>query len=291
MKAQLLWEHSGELLEGPIWDEESKQLVFVDIKQQQLLFLEPETRQIKKFPFSHPVTSVGKVNGQEWLISTGNELVIFDTKREQSRKIAAIPAKKWMRFNDGKCDPFGRYWIGSMCEGNETEVASLYVLSDKNNLIEARVGMTISNGLAWNEELSLMYFIDTPTQKVFAQTFNQETVSLREAESVIDLSSEKGYPDGMTIDASGDLWISMWGGGTVLCVNPQKGEVIDRIEVEADQVTSCTFGGPNYDTLFITTARIGLSDESLMEKPLAGSVFLCEMPVKGKPLNKVSVGV
>ncbi|KGA99038.1 hypothetical protein AJ85_15035 [Alkalihalobacillus alcalophilus ATCC 27647 = CGMCC 1.3604] len=291
MKAQLLWEHTGELLEGPVWDEESKQLVFVDIKQQQLLFLEPETRLTRKVHFSHPVTSVGKINGQEWLISTGNELVIFDAERKQSRKIAAIPAKKWMRFNDGKCDPFGRYWIGSMCEGNETEVASLYVLNDKAHLIEARDGMTISNGLAWNEELSLMYFIDTPTQKVFAQTFNQETISLREAEPVIDLSSEKGYPDGMTIDESGNLWIAMWGGGVVLCVNPQKGEIIDRIEVEADHVTSCTFGGQNYDTLFITTARTGLSEEKLAIKPLAGSVFTCELPVKGKPLNKVTLGV
>lgn len=273
MKAELFKKQSGELLEGPIWSQDKTELVFVDILQNQLMFLNVKSKDLETFDFSHQITSVGNLSPTNWLISTRDSLITFNRETQSSSVLAELPLKNTIRFNDGKFDPFGRYWIGTMSEAEETGAGSLYYLDDNNNLQQAKQNLTISNGIAWDLSNEKMYHIDTPSRKIAIHSFDQKTTLLEDTTEYIDLSMEKGSPDGMTIDQKGHLWVAMWGGYAVLQIDPIQKRVVHKVEVDAPLVTSCTFGGVNNDTLFITTARYSLADEELLEYPDSGSVF------------------
>ena len=128
-----------------------------------------------------------------------------------------------------------------------------------------------------------MYYIDTPLRRVDAFDFDPETGAIANCRTVIDLEGEIGIPDGMTIDSEGNLWIALWNGGCVICCDPRTGTVVERVPVPASRVTSCTFGGEDLGDLYITTARIGLTDEELAEQPLAGRLFRTRVGVRGTP--------
>ncbi len=141
--------------------------------------------------------------------------------------------------------------------------------------------VSISNGIVWSLDSDKMYYIDTPTQKVMVYDFNIETGEISNPKIAIEVSSDLGAPDGMTIDEEGNLWIALWGGSAVGCWNPESGELLRTVEVPAKNVTSCAFGGDNLETLYITTARTSTSDEELEKYPNAGGVFKTNPGVKG----------
>jgi sugar lactone lactonase YvrE len=133
---------------------------------------------------------------------------------------------------------------------------------------------TISNGIAWNSDNTILYFIDTPTFEVVSYQFNKITGDISERKVVIQIPKEDGHPDGMTIDTEGMLWIAHWDGWQVTRWNPLTGEKLSFIQMPVSKVTSCIFGGPELKDLFITSARKGLSEEALKEQPLAGALFV-----------------
>lgn len=133
--------------------------------------------------------------------------------------------------------------------------------------------VTISNGIVWSQDKTRMYYIDTPTQKVMAYDYDNETGKISNPEVAVNIPDGLGYPDGSTMDSEGMLWIAMWGGQAVTRWNPETGKLLERITIPALNVTSCAFGGRNLETLFITTARAGMSEEQISRFPESGGLF------------------
>jgi sugar lactone lactonase YvrE len=179
------------------------------------------------------------------------------------------------RFNEGKCDPAGRFWAGTMAISEILHQGNVYVLDRDLKCRKQIEHVSISNGLAWSLDHKTLYYIDTPSFEVVSYDYDVSSGEISNKKSVIKINvKEEGYPDGMTIDEEGMLWIGHWDGWQVARWNPLTGEKIGSIKLPASRVTSCTFGGENLDDLYITTARVGLTEEALAAQPLAGEFFV-----------------
>jgi sugar lactone lactonase YvrE len=186
---------------------------------------------------------------------------------------------KGNRFNDGKCDPAGRFWAGTL--GNKG--GALYRM-DKDLSVHRMFGdVKCSNGIAWSLDRKTMYFIDTPTGYVEAWDYDDATGAIANRRVCIRIPKGNGHPDGCTLDADGNLWVAHWDGWNVTCYDPRTGKQLRQIKLPVSKVTSVAFGGPNLDVLFITSAREGLSESELKEQPLAGGLFKVRPGVKGIP--------
>ena len=144
-----------------------------------------------------------------------------------------------------------------------------------NLLVKKKIeNVSISNGIAWSADNAVMYYINTPTNYVFAFDYDIEQGNINNQRVVIDLTHENGYADGMSIDEEGMLWIAFYGGWRVARYEPRTGKLLQQIELPAANVTSCTFGGNELRDLYITTARKGLNEKELESQPHAGSLFV-----------------
>lgn len=186
------------------------------------------------------------------------------------------------RFNDGKCDPAGRFWAGTMSLGSDPPGAgSLYVMDTDLSVRRALEKVTISNGIVWSLDHSTMYYIDTPTREVSAFDYDIETGAISNRRAAVTIPEGYGSPDGMAIDVEGMLWVAVWGSSEVSRWDPTSGELLQTISVPATQVTACAFGGPDLDQLYITTARIRLDEQALADQPHAGGLFRARPGVRG----------
>lgn len=186
-----------------------------------------------------------------------------------------------IRFNDGKCDCMGRFWAGTMATDEHTPSGALYCLDRDLKIKTMLKGVVISNGIAWNKDSSIMYYIDSPTKEVAAFDFNPKSCSLSNKRVAVRIPEGEGVPDGMTIDEEGMLWVAQWGGFKVSHWNPDTAEKLDEIIVSAESVSSCAFGGENLDELYITTARLSSSSKTLEEYPHAGGLFVFKPGIRG----------
>jgi sugar lactone lactonase YvrE len=206
--------------------------------------------------------------------ATGNFSFITDPD-------AGIPE---MRYNDGKCDPAGRLWVGGMGMGPDNRYqASLYRLDHDLKTNKMLDSITCSNGICWSLDKTKMYYIDTPTGKVRVFDYDNNTGNISNGITAVEIPEGMGYPDGMTIDAEGNLWVCLWSGACVACFDPETGELLRKISIPALNVTSCAFGGKDLKTLFITTASISMSPEQAAKYPLAGNLFAIDLEIKGVP--------
>ena len=141
--------------------------------------------------------------------------------------------------------------------------------------------LTISNGMAWSSDKKTFYFIDSPTNKVFAFDYFIENGDITNKRVEVEIPPSLGVPDGMTIDEEDGLWVALWGGGKVIRLDPASRMVVQTINLPVPNVTCCTFGGKDLDELYITTAREGLTREEILKFPLSGSLFKAKVPFKG----------
>lgn len=207
---------------------------------------------------------------------------MFDESTGKKKKITdPEPALNGNRFNDGKCDPSGRFWAGTMAHDQSEKKGSLYRLNTDLSVEKVFSGITISNGLAWNQEIGKFYFIDTATMEIRSYDYDIATGELSGKSVIRVIGSEEGYPDGMTIDQEGFLWVALYAGGKVLRINPENGSTDFEVQLPVPKPTSCTFGGVNMDKLYITTCRENMSREVLENYPLSGSLFRANVPFRG----------
>jgi sugar lactone lactonase YvrE len=290
LTAELEFQHDALLGEGPVWDSRTQRLYWVDIEGYKVHCYNPATR-------AHRAIDVGEYVGSAAVRASGGLVLalksgfaILDLETEKLRPIADAESHlPGNRFNDGKCDPAGRFWAGSLAldEEHGEGKGNLYCLHADHSVQLKVPGVWISNGLAWTRDAKTMYYIDSPKQCVVAYDYDKATGEIANPRTVIEVpGSEMGYPDGMTIDEEDMLWIAHWDGGHVCRWNPQTGAELAEIKVPVSRPTSCVFGGENYDTLYITSARTRLNAEQLTGQPLAGSVFKCRPGVRGLPLNE-----
>lgn len=185
------------------------------------------------------------------------------------------------RFNDGKCDPAGRFWAGT--KSSKPKDAAVYTL-EKDGSVAARIeGVSISNGLAWNGGQSRLYYNDTPTHQIAVFDYDSATGNITNRRVLHDFEGEN--PDGMTIDTEDNLWVCLWGSSKAVCVDTKSGKIIEEINLPVSQPSSLAFGGAELDTLYITSAREGLSSEQLDTEPLAGKVFFVKPGARGRPVD------
>jgi sugar lactone lactonase YvrE len=188
------------------------------------------------------------------------------------------------RFNDGKCDEAGRCLAGSL-SFEEQPLAALYCLDVDQTVRKLVDGVTCSNGISWSPDGRTMYYIDSPTKRVVAYDYEVASGALSDQRTVVTIPEDGGVPDGMSVDVEGMIWVAQWGGWQVSRWNPQTGEQLSSIALPVAQVTSCTFGGPNLDEMYITTAHIGQTANELAKQPKAGGIFHIKLSIAGLPTN------
>jgi sugar lactone lactonase YvrE len=187
------------------------------------------------------------------------------------------------RYNDGKCDRMGRLWIGTLDMGAAANRGNLFRVDPDGSWRKMDAGFTVANGLGWSPDNRHMYFTDTPRRTIYRYDFDLLAGTISNRQPFITLDANDGTPDGMTVDEAGCLWVAVWDAWRVSRFSPQ-GEELLRIKMPVPRPTSCCFGGPNLDTLFVTSASVRLNEEALAAAPLSGSLFSIRIPgVRGLP--------
>lgn len=283
LKAEIFLEATMELGEGPLWHPQERCWYWVDIYQQQLHQADTSGNLIQSHSFDEKVGFAVPTTQGQFICGLENALVCFDPQHGNTISIADIsdePAGN--RFNDGKTDPAGRVWGGTMNVDETTRQGSLYSWSGAK-LTTHLTQVGVSNGLGWSPDGQVFYYIDSPRRTITAYAFDLANGVLGEALNVINVPESMGFPDGMAVDQQGMLWVAHWDGYAVRCWDPKSGDVVQEIAVPAPRVTSCAFGGATGSMLLITTARVGLDEKTLADYPLSGSLFSAELEVQGLP--------
>lgn len=281
MKATVLLKSKASLGEGPLWLPHTNELIWVDINKGEVHCFSLEQNQDEIVYHGAKTSCVVPVSKNEFLIADTNKLIKYNKETNTHNIYLEIDFKDFnIRFNDGKIDPNGNLWIGTMHTDASPYKGSLYRIGSNKKVTEVLQNITISNGLAWALDGKTMYYIDTYDYVVYAFDFNEKS-EISNQRVAFEIAKELGAPDGMTIDTQGNLWIAMWGGFSVVCWNPKSGKILDRIDVPAPNVTSCIFGGDDMNKLFITTAREGLSVNKIETFPLSGNLFNIKMKTRG----------
>ncbi len=282
---ELVLNHSCLLGEGPVWDAANNSIYWVDI-------LPGDIHRYSLADNKHTIFNVGQMVGAVALrkkgglitaMQNGFAFVDFDNKTVEpiADPEAGLPGN---RFNDGKCDPAGRFWAGTMPLNEKEPTGSLYMLDTNLDVTLKVPNVTISNGLAWSSDGSVMYYIDTPTRYIVAYDFDITTGDISNKRIAVDVHHEKGYPDGMTIDTDGMLWVAYYGGWEIVQYNPRTGEALQHIAFPVANVTCCTFGGPSLTDMYVTTAKKELIEDEKNKQPLAGCLFVIKnIGSKGLP--------
>ncbi|MCB9280774.1 MAG: SMP-30/gluconolactonase/LRE family protein [Lewinellaceae bacterium] len=261
--------------EGPVWDAHRQCICWVDILNGHIHEFTPTRNTYRQIQVNDMVGAVAlRTNGHFIAaLKSGLAFVNRDTGAVQMlhHPEVHLPGN---RFNDGKCDPAGRFWVGTMALSEEPGAGSLYMIEKDLSHSRKIAGVSISNGLAWSPDHKTFYYIDTPTMEVVAYDYDIRTGEIAGKRTVITIPENQGFPDGMTIDRDGMLWIAHWDGWQVTRWDPLTGEQLLQIPLPVARVTSCTFGGADFRDLYITTARVGLTEEQLAQQPLAGRLFV-----------------
>ena len=221
--ANLELDAKAMLGEGAIWHSTENKLYWIDIENKMLHIYDPETKSDRLIPVGERIGTVVPAKGGGVIVALQNGIHRLDTKTEEMKFIVNPLPDSNMRFNDGKCDPAGRFWVGSMALDARRKGASLYRLDRDKSVHNMLDSVTISNGIVWTADKKTMYYNDTPTMTVQAFDYDDKTGSISNRRVAIKIPRGMGAPDGMTIDAEGKLWIALWGGYAVGCFDPETG--------------------------------------------------------------------
>ena len=310
--AQLLFRAAASTGEGAIWHPGRRSLLWVDIEGKTLHEYVPtafgkvscDTGELmsrtkpadsdtlrtvmtvpsvtRRWTFDRMVSTVVPETDSTVIVAVQNRVERIDLNSDTREVLARIDDRNGsVRTNDGKCDPAGRLWLGTMAFAGTPGAGTLYCLDPTGIPAVKLDSVTISNGIVWSADRRTMYYVDTPTRRVSRYRYDDSTGAIAYEGIAVQIPEEMGCPDGMTIDRCGNLWIALWGGYGVGCWNPHSGELLHRIFVPCPNAASCAFGGENLDTLYITTAG-GTPDSRLRQDyPLSGSLFVCKPGVYG----------
>jgi sugar lactone lactonase YvrE len=285
--ADLVLHVDAQLGEGPVWDDATGTLIWVDIMGNAVHRFNPATGQDRAMDVGQPVgAAVARKDGKGLLLALRDGFGMLEEDSGQVELVAPVEADlSTNRMNDGKCDPLGRFWAGTMAFREDRGAGSLYRLDPDFTVHRMVTDVSVSNGLDWTSDGRQMYYIDSPTRGVDKFDFDMRSGSLGERRRLISVGPGEGVPDGMTLDAEGALWVAVHSSGSVRRYLPDG--TLDRIvRVPPSMVTSCAFGGPDFSDLYITTMRYGMSEEARLGQPLAGALFRCRPGACGRAANR-----
>ena len=274
----------GDLGEGLLWDERNQTIMWVDAFVKIINTWSPATKTLIERKYDSLVTSIAKRESGGYVVAAGLKLIVLNENLDVIGTSPLEMPNENVRTNDGNVDINGNYWVGCFANDAKPKQGNLRRISPN---LESKVflkDISIANGMDWSPDNKICYYIDTPTKKVSRFNFNIETSELEGELEAIDVSQYSGAPDGMCVDAAGNLWVAFWGGGCVRSFSPT-GELLAQVDVAATLVTNCAFGGADLSTLYITCALPSYEDFVKGDEPLAGSLFKAEVGAKGRLQN------
>lgn len=309
---EVVLDGGDELGEGPVWDAARGQLTRVDIVAGVLHRFDPVGGAAEAVSFGAPLAFALPTAAGGVVVGRGRGVELHEPGAEPLLLATVEAGREANRFNDAKCDPAGRLWAGTMSTVGETGAAALYRLDDgllgeraevvdaprtgtrdgdgaregaeRSAAAAARVvvpGTTVSNGLGWSPAGDRFFFADSPTQRIDCFDFDARDGTLGERRPFATVDVADGLPDGLAVDAEGGVWVCLFGGGQVRRYDAD-GRLDAVVPVPVTNPTSCAFGGPRLDELFVTSARVALTDEQLAREP-AGALLRLRPGVRGLP--------
>jgi sugar lactone lactonase YvrE len=272
----------ADLAEGPWWDEQRQELIWVDIFAGSIHFLDPDSGLDRSIDVGQPIGMVAR-RQSGGLVCAVRDGIGFINSDENTFELAvpiesAIPGN---RMNDGACDPAGRLWAGTMATDLLPSAGSLYRISPSLQVTQVLSDVSISNGLDWSPDGRTFYFTDSTMKRLDAYDFDIDTGEISNGRVLVELPDPVATADGMAVDAEGTIWVAMWDGGCVQRFSPE-GMLLERLDLPVVRPTSVAFGGSALNQLFITSARNGLTPRQLQDQPHAGAVFVLEPGVTGR---------
>ncbi|MFL5918032.1 MAG: SMP-30/gluconolactonase/LRE family protein [Gaiellaceae bacterium] len=264
---------NAKLAEGPRWDAAARRLLWVDIESRELHVLEGgEDRAIG---FDAMVSAAAPTTGGSVLVALADRLALVDLAHESVRPLVRLPHGPALRSNDGACDAAGRFWIGTMRLDLAPGAGALYRYDGE--LQRVLDGVTLSNGIGWTRDDARMYYIDSVVQRVDVFDFELASGRIYDRRPFVSIDESDGIPDGLTVDDEGGIWVALYGGSRV-CRYDEGGRLDAVLEVPAENVTSCCFGGDDGRSLFVTTAAPD------------GNVYVAQPGVSGPPAHVFHAG-
>ena len=277
---ELLVDARAMLGEGPVWDARIGRIAWVDIMARRLHLTAPdgETRTID---LPGPVSCVVPRTSGGWLAALADGFWAVAADGSSERLVDVQSDRLDLRFNDGKCDPQGRFWAGTMALDHRPGAGALYRLDPDLTVHRMMEATTISNGLDWSVDGRTMYYVDTPTRRIDTFSFDPASGAIADRQLFVTIDPADGSPDGLTVDAEGGVWVALWDGSRVRRYLPD-GTIEREIRLPVSEVTCPVFGGPDLDELYITTAWELLTEAQHALEPLAGGLFRTRPGVRGR---------
>jgi D-xylonolactonase len=265
--------------EGPVWVAREESLYWLDIKGHRLFRI--NDRGFREWPTPMRVGSIAPRDGGGFIAGTdgGFYTVEVGDQLAFTRLFDPEEDRPDIRFNDGKVDRHGRFWAGTMDDTEQEAVGILYRLDPDHGCTKQDEGYGVTNGPAFNRAGDIMYHTDSARRRIYRFTLSPDGI-LGPREIFAQFKGDEGYPDGMTVDAEGCLWVAFWDGWAVRRFGPDAA-LLDTIEVPVQRPTSIAFGGPDLDRMYITSARVGLDETALAVQPYAGALLMVEAGIKG----------
>ena len=266
--------------EGPVWVSRERALYWVDINGRKIFRL-TDTREASEWPTPFRVGSIAPRAGGGFIAGTDEGIAAIDLDGGKFEVVARPEANlPGNRFNDGKVDRRGRFWAGTMDDAERQDSGTLYCFDDGLNGSAVDRGYRVTNGPAFSPSGDRMYHNDSARQVTYV--FDLEGGAAANRRTLIKFREGDGFPDGMTVDSDGCLWIAFWDGGCVRRFSAD-GEWLETVEMPVSRPTSCAFGGSDLDRLYVTSASRDLDSEALTMQPKAGGLFMLVPGVRGLP--------
>lgn len=269
----------NELGEGPVWDAAGNRLLWVDIPRRELHSLELTGGRHAVQTGPEPISFAAPTGDGQFVLALPDRIVTAAGADEPAVTVAPLSSTE--RTNDGACDPLGRLWIGTLDRDDWKQHTGSLWRVDERGAQRVIGGVHLTNGIAWSPDGHRMYYVDSWRRTITAYPFEPDEGRVGHGEVITSLpESTPQMPDGLTVDSEGCLWLAVWDGAAVHRHDPD-GRLLSRLPLPCDRVTSCAFGGPGLETLFITTATAELPADLLQSQPHAGAVFAASVGVAG----------
>lgn len=287
MDFQIVSESPMELGESPVWHPEQEALYWIDIAGRAVHRHDPKTGAHDAWNMPSEPGCIAWCKSGGMIVALRSGVVRLDTEDGSLTELAAAPYDTGkLRFNDGRCDPLGRLWVGTIYEPRDRPLAELYCL-ERGSLSARGNRVTVSNGVAFSPDGDTLYHADTTTHTISAYAFDLQTGKIGRGRVLKSFSTDKsaadygGRPDGAAVDSEGAYWCAMFEGGRILRLSPE-GEILSEIKLPLRCPTMLAFGGDDLRTLYLTSARHNRPAAELAALPLSGFVLSVRLEVCGR---------